>query len=317
MTSPSSEGQAPEYTSVLTNWDSRSAVRSKPRRMFSDGDEGRLFFSVGLTPPASHPLIVARGANAVEQLLTRRLYSYLDFTTILEQEIVNPVLLRLSRDSFGLALPEDMRFDAHRIYCDEAYHALFSVDVKRQVERRTGIAAPVMVEPQFARVILDLKRSAPPDLRGLVELCAATVSETLISGTLTEVPRDESVVGFVREMFADHAADERTHHAYFARLIRVVWPQLDKRAQRALGPGFADLILAFLRPDRASCGHILRTMGIAAPEAGRIIEESYSEDRILAEVRHAARSTISLLREIGVLADGRAADHFGRCGLLA
>ncbi|MGW0432605.1 diiron oxygenase [Micromonospora sp. NPDC003197] len=308
--------QAPDYRSVLGDWDARSAVRSKPRRTAaSDGAVG-LHYSAALTPAAGHPLLADRGEAGVAELLTRRLYSYLDFTTILEQEIVNPVVLRLSRGDVGVPLPDAMRFDAYRIYCDEAYHALFSEDVRRQVEAATGIRAPRPGRPQFARAVGRLRRQVPSRLRDLVDLSAAMVSETLISATLTDIPADRSVVPFVRSMFADHAADERTHHAYFARVGQTVWPVLDPQVRALLGPGLADLILAFLSPDDAEHRRILREMRFSTGQARLIVASSHPEEVVLRQVRHEARSTIRLLRDIGALADGRTEEYFHQRGLL-
>ncbi|MFB6719447.1 diiron oxygenase [Kribbella sp. NPDC056345] len=303
----------PEYRPSLPAWDLRSSVRSRPRRVLSDGGELPLFYSPELTRPAGHKLVVDRGPDDVGELLTRKLYSYLDFTTVLEQEIVNPVVLRLSRDAFGLKLSEEMRFDAHKIYCDEAYHALFSVDVKRQVESISGVVAPTMAEPAFARTIRALKTTLRPDL---VDLCASVVSETLISGTLTQIPQDQRVAGFVRETLADHAEDERTHHAYFAQLMEIGWPQLDPESQQLAGPVFADLILAFLRPDLTAYRQMLTAMGFGERAAHAIVAESHPEDELLADVRRGARATLGLLRRTGVLRSARTADYFHLTGLL-
>jgi para-aminobenzoate N-oxygenase AurF len=307
----------PEYRSAVANWDSKSTVRSKPRRMLSEENEGRSFFSAELTPSAAHPLVVCRGGPDVQELLTRRLYSYLDFTTILEQEIVNPVVLRLSRDAYGLTLSDDMRFDAYRIYCDEAYHALFSVDIKRQVEACTGInASGTIRQPYFAHTIRRVKASLPSNLGTLAELCAAIVSETLISGSLTKIPSDPTVAKVVRETISDHAMDERTHHAYFSKVLDVVWPQIDSTTQQLLSPYFADLILGFLVPDEQVQRCTLRQMRFTRDEARQILLESHPVDETIADVRHAARSTIRLLQRNGVLANNLAIDHFTRLGLI-
>lgn len=305
-----------EYKPILASWDSKSAVRSKPRRMLSEDPGGQCFFSADLTPAASHPLVKARGPDQVDELLTRRLYSYLDFTAILEQEIVNPVVLRLSRDAYGLALPGDMQFDAYRIYCDEAYHALFSADIKRQVEYHTAIRSSRLAEPRFADAIRQAQQVLPPELHGLAELCAAVVSETLISGSLTKLPADPTVVEAIRHAIADHAADERIHHAYFTKVLEVVWPQIDSRVRRLLSPHFADFILAFLSPDERAQRVLLYQMAFSRDEAAQILAESHPLDQTLDDVRHAARSTIRLLQRTGVLDDSRTKDHFRQRGLL-
>lgn len=312
---PSFESELHRYRPALPSWHTRSAVRAKPRRVLPAGDGG-LFYSAALTPVAGHPLVTAAGPEAVSALLARRLYAYLDFTTVLEQEIVNPVVLRLSRGPAGLALPPEMCFDAYKIYCDEAYHALFSVDVKRQVEELSGVPAPPLAEPRFARAIRRARRTVPAELADLVDLCAAVVSETLISGTLTDVPDDPTVVGVVRETLADHAADERTHHAYFAQFLELMWPQLPPASQHAMGPVFADLVLAFLRPDWREYWRMLLDLGYGDADAARIIAESHPEAELAADARQSSRSLLALLRKVGVLADPRTAAHFARLGLL-
>jgi len=241
----------------------------------------------------------------------------LDFTTILEQEIVNPVVLRLSRDAFGLTLPGGMKFDAYRIYCDEAYHALFSVDLKRQVELRTGVRSSNIPEPHFGRAIRQVKAKVPASMGSLVELCAAVVSETLISGTLTKIPADPTVTSVIREAIADHAADERTHHAYFTKTLEVMWPQLDKATRRLLGPHFADFILAFLIPDRSAQQRFLIHMQFSRDEVEQVIHESHPRNATLDSVRHGARSTIRLLQRTGVLDDSRTVGHFQHLELIS
>lgn len=305
-----------EYKSVMNKWDSKSAVRSKPRRILADEDQDRLFFSSKLIPSSTHSLILKQGDDQVKEFLTRHLYSYLDFTTILEQEIVNPVVLRLSRDAFGLEIPDDMKFDGYRIYCDEAYHALFSADTKRQVEGYTGLIPSPMVEPTFSRTLREAKESLPNDLGGLVDLCASIVSETLISGSLTTIPTDKNVVSFVRDMIADHAADERTHHAYFTKIFEMAWPQIDRKTQQFLSPYFADFIVAFLTPDIRSQLNSLNQIGFNREEAEQILCESYPDEKLISDTRYSARNTIRLLERAGILTENKVRDRFNQLGLI-
>lgn len=305
-----------EYISPLEHWETRSAVRSKPRRLLEEREAGLAFFSAAITPIASHPLVLSQGSDQLDRLLTLRLYSYLDFTTLLEQQIVNPVLLRLTRDAYGFTLTDDMKFDAHRIYCDEAYHAHFSVDVKRQVAACTSIVPPATTTPEFARAIHKARQSVPRKLRALAELCAVVVSETLISGTLSGVPADSTVATPIRSMFADHAADERTHHAYFTRVLEAAWPQLDSHCQQELGTLFGDFILAFLMPDQRAQLSMLRQVGFRDQEARQIVYEAQPRNQSLADARHAARSTMRLLERTGILHQTRTLDYFAQLGLL-
>ncbi|MGH7158182.1 MAG: diiron oxygenase [Candidatus Saccharimonadales bacterium] len=304
------------YESVLRAWDNQSAVRSKSRRVLDDVSEGHAFFSAKLTPIATHPIVVDRGAKVVHELLTRRLFQYLDFTAVLEQEIVNPVVLRLSRDAYGLTVPNRMKLDAYRIYCDEAYHALFSADIKHQIERYSNVRGASMRRPRFEVAISEAKSRLPSTLSGLVDLCAAFVSETLISGTLSALPADPTVAMVVRESMADHAADERTHHAYFVKVFDLYWNQLDRHVRQELGPCFADFIIAFLCPDLRAQQHLLRQMGFDGKEVAEIVSESYNDKQVTADVQRAARYTLGVLRRNNVLEMGATETRFAQLHLI-
>ncbi|MFE2994886.1 diiron oxygenase [Nocardia sp. NPDC059246] len=305
-----------DYRSALREWDHKSSVRSKSRRLITDLDGGQHYFSLLLAPCASHDLVRRRGGDDVEHFLIDSLYSYLDFTATLEQDIVNPVVLELARDSYGFGLGAEMRFDAYRIYCDEAYHALTSVDVKHQVQARTQLFAVPTPEPGFHWTLKTLKASLPEELHRMVELCAAMVSETLISGTLTTLPKDPTVDDAIRASIADHAADERTHHAFFAKVIETVWPQWDSATQRVLGPCFADLIVAFLAPDAGTVAQHLQRLGFSCDSREQIIYESYTSDEVFDTVRHGAGATIRLMQRFGVLDEPRTHERFVELGLV-
>jgi hypothetical protein len=315
---PAYSTPAPEirYNSAIAKWDEKSAVRVKPRRCLAQGDAD-LPFSAKLTPAVSHPLLTGHDPDDPREFLTRRLYSYLDFTTILEQEIVNPTVLQMSRDAYGLRVPDGMRFDAYRIYCDEAYHALMSADVKWQVKEATGVTPTLIPEPAFVRAIRQAKDSMPAELAPLVEFCSTVVSETLISGTLTQIPEDTEVLSFVREAIADHAADERTHHAYFTRAFEIAWPQFGRPVQQSLAPLFADLIIAFLAPDLDGQRNALWQMGFNREESAQIVWEANPADRTIADIRHAARSTLRLLSRMGVMQYRNADQRFYELGLIS
>nr|WP_319949648.1 diiron oxygenase [Streptomyces halobius] len=133
-----------------------------------------------------------------------------------------PISSQISRGRAGLHLPEKMKEDAFKITTDETWHAQFTYDTLKQVERRTGVPTHMPETPQFVESLDRIHRRIDPDLRGIDELVFAVVSETLISNMLAEIPRDERLPVSVRELVADHAEDEGKHHAYFSSLLEYV-----------------------------------------------------------------------------------------------
>jgi hypothetical protein len=121
----------------------------------------------------------------------------------------------------------------------------------------------------------------------------------------------------VRQAVAEHAADERTHHAYFTRLHEVIWPRLSRQQQRLLAPLYADFILDFLVPDRENLKSILEQAGVPEDTARKVVNETYESIDPLPDIRHAARATIRLLQRTGVLEITEAQEKFEAVGLAA
>ena len=286
------ESEGNDYRSPFKGWDRRVGVRASPRRELSSSDEMKLFFAPELVPVAQHPLVERLGPGLFEQVILQHLYRYLDFTTSLEQLVVNRTVLGIAHGSIGVEVPEEMRFDAHKIYCDEAYHALFSQDLMRQTVARTGVAPRLPHLPYFLVRLQQLQERLPPERRLLAELLFVIVSETLISGTLADVPKDQRVVAAVSEVIRDHAADEGRHHAYFAAFLRILWGALTPAERGAGAVLVPELVHAFLTPDCSAMRAELCSYGLSTDEAEEVLSEVWPGEVVAASVRASAARTV-------------------------
>lgn len=124
------------YRSSFSKWDKRASVRVSPQHFLESGDSNEVYFPPDLAPVVEHPIVASRGLESIRRLLVHRLYSYLNFTVQLEQIVVVPVAMLMSRGSIGSAIPGKMREDAFRIATDEMWHAQFSFDMINQVQHR-------------------------------------------------------------------------------------------------------------------------------------------------------------------------------------
>lgn len=303
------------YKSRFRQWHERASIRRKPRRTLEPQAPETLYFPPELFPVVSHPLVQARGPEEVRRLLVHRLYDYLHFTTELEEIAVMPVAIRISRGRAGLDLPEEMRSDAFKIVTDEAWHAQFSYDLTRQVERETGITWQQGGLPAFIPRLDAIRVRLPEHLRGAEGLLFSVVSETLISSILADVPRDRRLPQAVREVIRDHAEDEGRHHAYFRTVLHHFWPALDTSGRRAIGPYLPEIILAFLEPDYQAVAGSLAQIGHTAADVEQILAESWPADRVRRDSAEAARYIIRYLEEVGALDDPQTKDAFAAAGL--
>ncbi|MDI6102288.1 diiron oxygenase [Actinoplanes sp. NEAU-A12] len=304
------------YDSRFDHWEKRASVRSRPSRILEYGDADALYFPPELIPAVGHPIVREKGDAVARELLVRRLYQYLDFTTELEEIAVIPVVSKISRRRSGLELPAGMQSDAFKILTDEAWHAQFSHELALQVEQQTGVPVGTPVPPAFLRRLDDVRRRLPAEVRGAETLMFAVVSETLISGILAHLPNDDRLPAAVRDQVRDHAEDEGRHHVYFRSVLRHLWPALTSRAHREIGPYIPEMIYAFLEPDYAAVGGSLRAVGLSEVEAEQVVSESWPRRRVAADVAGGARSIVKYLGEVGVLDDARTRDAFLAAGLL-
>ncbi|MDQ0424643.1 diiron oxygenase [Cellulomonas iranensis] len=295
----------PGYRSPFAAWDRSASVRSSPRRVLASTELD--LFPEDLVPVAGHPVVGRLRPELRRRLLTQQLHRYLGFTAKLEYLVVNHVVLGIAHGSIEVPVPDEMRFDALRIYTDEAYHALFSVDLGRQVTARTGIA-PRGGRPFFLVRLDALKARHDPSLAGLVDLLFTIVSETLISATLTDVARSTSVEPSVAALVRDHAVDEGRHHAYFAQYLRHLWAALDAGERRFAACLFPELIDVFLRPDTADVGDELLGYGLSRDEVNEVLADTFDEQVRASYNRATAARLLGYLDDVGVFDDPRALD---------
>lgn len=305
------------YNNKLDRWDRQASVRVKPRRMFvNEETTGKIYFPPELVPVSRHSMVSALGDEALREILVQRLYTYLSFTAHLEHDVVNEVTKVIAQRKSGVIFPWEMVFDAHKIYCDEAYHALFSVDLAHQIEVATGVQPHIIDQPRCLIRLQEIVATVPQDLRQLAAIFFTIVSETLITSILSDIPKDKRVMQTVREVIADHAEDEGRHHAYFAKVLEFLWPLLGERERREIGPLLPQFIHAFLEPDYEAVACELAGQGLTSEEVGQIIYESYPQAQLLAGIKSGAQATIRHFQRNGLLEDPRIMDAFQSAGLV-
>lgn len=302
------------YRSRFRNWDRVSTVRNNPTRPL--GHDGELFFTPELVPAMAHPLLLDADPAVRETVLVHRLYEYLKFTIDLEQSAVIPVTGHISRGMSGLNLPELMLSDAFKIVTDEAWHAQFTYELMREVRTRTQIAPVLPDAPVFTEVLARIHDEFPSEVRGLDEMLFAIVSETLISSILDELPQDERLPEGIRETIADHADDEAKHHAYFSTLLRFLWPSMTPRERELAGPYLPRLIFAFLEPDYPSVALGLAASGLPSEQVEQVMNDVYTHDRVVTDVRRGAAPTLQYFIEAGALEHGATREAFTEAGLI-
>lgn len=304
-------------SAAMNAWYQRAGVRQTPRR-FTEAEEtehGLLFFPPELVPHLRHEALAELEPDRWRYLNAQYLYQWLDFTSHFEVAVVNRASQRIAEGTAGVEVPVESRMAAFQIYIDEGYHSLYSMDVRAQLERSSGIPAlPFDFAPFLTQ--LDAVGDELPELRRLVQLLQVVVFETLITAILMDIPNDLRVRTLVRDTVRDHAIDEGRHHAYFSKFFAQLWQQLTPSVQATIAPFLPELIVRSLTPNIRSSELALRRIGLSESLVADILADSYSPAKTIDYIRGASFRTVALFQRCGVLAVPGAAEVFDRLGLL-
>jgi hypothetical protein len=278
--------------------------------------EGAFYWPLHLAPMVDHPAIVALGDDARDEILVRHLFQYLDLTANYELKVVNRASELLANGRSGLYLPPPIRLDAYKIYVDEGYHALYSRDLIFQVEDASGIRH---IPSDFQRYISFMRRAqdqVPASLHDIVMLLVVVVFETFVTATLTQIPKQRTVISTVRELVTDHAEDEARHSVFYSEIFGYLWGQLSPKQRRLLGPLIPEFIVAPLAPPRDAMRAWLNHLGLERDDIDDVIGESYPLIDVQAGIARTARATLRLFGKHDLYDDPRTRDAFAAHGLL-
>jgi para-aminobenzoate N-oxygenase AurF len=311
------ETEVSAITRALKTWYEAAGVRTDPRRVLSqERHEGAFYWPPHLAPLFSHPAVVACGPEAGEEILIQHLYQYLDFTANYELRVINQASELLANGRAGLYLPAPVRRDAYKIYVDEGYHALYSRDLIFQVADASGIKHRPYDFEGFMGFMLRAQEQVGPDLRLVVMFLVVVVFETLVTSTLTQIPKQRDVISTVRELVTDHAEDEARHSVFYSELFGYLWGELSPKQRRTLGPLLPEFIVRPLEPPCEAQSQWLVNIGIDPRDTQGILEEAYPLRETQAGMARTARATLRLFGKHGLYDDPRTREAFGARGLL-
>jgi hypothetical protein len=279
------DGAVVAMNSPFDQWYDIAGVRSGIRRMFADEtDAGKVFYPQRLVPYLAHEALADLPESQRRELTIRHLYQFLMSTTHLETRVVNTTAELIANNRAGLDLPNSVRLDAFKVYCDEGYHSLYSLDLADQIASATGVAIPPSNYGRIVDWLQETGRRLLPDEPALVPLLQTVVFETLITA--------------VRDLTRDHAKDEGHHHRFFAQFFHDLWANLDHRLREPVAHALPALVRACLTWDVEPVRASLLMSGVDDATAAAVVADVYAETGSNADV---CRATVRTFRSAGVL----------------
>ncbi|TDV41103.1 diiron oxygenase [Actinophytocola oryzae] len=284
---------------AFDRWYDTAGVRAGTRRMFADEtDQGKVFYPQDQVPYLAHEALGCLTDEQRRVLTIRHLYQFLLSTTHLETRVVNTTAERIANNRAGFDLPNQARMDAFKVYCDEGYHALYSLDLADQIAADTGVAIPPWDFGGFVDRLEEVGARLMPDEPSLVPLLQTVVFETLITAVLNEIPNDRTVMTVVRDLTRDHAKDEGHHHRFFAGFFHDLWVNLEPRLHEPVAHTLPAMVQACLTWDTEPIRASLLMSGVDGGTAAAVVADTYERSGSNADI---CRATVRTFRSAGVL----------------
>ena len=301
---------------VFLDWDKTSAVRGRAKRILThEHIENKYFFPPESAPFLEHPLLAGFGEDKKREILIHQLYTYLNFTEYLEHEAICVVSYNIAMKKYGFDIPKSLRTNARKIYVDEIYHWMFSIDFAEEIEELTGVKNLDESEPRFLRSLEKLTRDLTDTQKHLALLFFTTIAETLITPTMGKFPKYDRLVLSVRQLIADHSADELRHLKYFIELFHFIWERIDPTDKRALCLLLPKMLHNYFEPDFDRITQLLKTMDFSDGDIEQIISDTYTREKMVEKVISSSTATMKLFRDVVVFDDVEIAEAFHREGL--
>ncbi|WP_235497518.1 diiron oxygenase [Frankia sp. R43] len=286
----------------MKDWYDAAGVRGGTRRTFHrELEEGLVFFPPELVPYLAHEAVRTLPDSASRELTVRHLYQFLLSATELETRVVNRGAELIAGNRLGFEVPRSHRLDAYRIYCDEGYHSLYSLDLADQIATVTGIPIPRWDYGGFVEQLDLAADTILPDEPVLAHLLQTVVFETLITAVLNEVPTNPAVVTAVRDVTRDHARDEGRHHRFFAGFFHLLWSQLEPALRTRVGHALPPLIEACIAWDAAPVRSSLLLAGLDESTADSVLRDVYGGTATTSRIGTVAQATRRMCESAGVL----------------
>lgn len=300
----------------LERWYETAGVRSGVRRIFrEEAAQGKVFFPERLVPHLSHPAVAELPKQRRDMLPLLHLYQFLLATTHVETRVVNVGAERIATGRAGVELSVAMRMDAFKVYCDEGYHALYSLDLAEQIAGVTGVPVPRWDYGSFVDRLAEAGCALLSGEPVLAQLLQVVVFETLITAILNEAPTDPDLAGTVREVLRDHARDEGRHHRFFTAFFHELWAGLPADLRTRVAHTLPALIDVCMTADTVPVRAALLLAGLDGATADQVVRECYDTTAGSQRTAEITRATVGMCRSAGVLDVPGAVEAFAARGL--
>ncbi|WP_102033241.1 diiron oxygenase [Candidatus Glomeribacter gigasporarum] len=283
-------------------WESRSSVRTRPRKWIDFSQEG-YFFPEEKQPLLLRQEIMGLGQRAKEKILLQSFLKYLNDIVSLETRLINSACYKLIDGHSGLHYNDDIKLGAYTVLIDEHYHVYVAQDMSLQLLSQfpeLGRFDYPVSDAHYAVALIRQRMEAK--YHDAFEVLAVCIFETTLVRELIEFFNSANVHPSIKYYVNDHMNDEARHYGFFYEILTDTWKRLPDDYQEAIGSHLADFIKQYLnvQSDKRFYADLLNRLLQDAKQSSAIVEDLYKGFEISPDIPM-VKNVLSVLKKAGVL----------------
>ncbi|MFF4406314.1 diiron oxygenase [Streptomyces sp. NPDC001404] len=313
---PAADRTLPSLTAeYVARWESRSSVRTRPRKTIDFTQEGYFF------PEDKQPLLLAEevaslGRAGKEEILVQSFYKYLhDIVNLEIKEIVSACSKILYTD-LPVEFTAETKLNTHSVIIDEYYHVYIAQDMILQLQQHypdlRTLEHPIS---DSQRAVAGIKKKLDPKYHDIFEILANCCFETTLVRELVEFFNSPGVHPSIKYYVNDHMNDESRHYAFFYDLMTYLWAEIPEEYREAIGTHLAEFTTLYLSVESEKLFNIelLDSFIDDRQQAQKSVEALYAGFEITPDVP-IVKNVLRALRNAGMLAHPSVRESFARIG---
>ena len=297
-------------------WESRSSIRTRPRKTIDFCQEGYFF------PPDKQtllilPEVVWLGEEIKKQLLLLTLQQYLKSIMHVEVDWIFSACNKIIFNKL-VNYSQEMRHNAYTVILDEYYHVYMANDLMIQL-RQAFIDLPQIdvVFSDAGSAIKTIKNNLDQKYHDIFEIIAICIFETTLVRELVTQFEGEDIHPILKSYARDHMSDEARHYGFFFDVLCFTWENLSEESQIEIGFHLADFVLLYLNIKGEKAFNLqLLTWLLGDKKTAEIkINLLYDGFKISPEIPM-VKNVLSVLKRAGILDYECVQEAFQRSGLI-
>lgn len=284
-------------------WESRSSVRTRPRKPIDFNRIGD-FFPADKQVLLLLPEIIALGEPIRKKILLQSFYKYLHDIIHLEMQWIYSACNHIIYKKLPIVYSENTKLNAYTVIIDEYYHIYTAYDLITQLHH----AFPDVTQLDYAfsdsyNAVVTIKERLDKKYHDVFEIIAVCIFETTLVRELVEYFNHDNLHPSIKYYVNDHMNDEAKHYGFFYDVLCDTWKNLPPIYQKNIGMHLADFVKLYLNiaSEKSYNEQLLVWIGQDKENAKIMVDTLYCGFTIAPDIP-IVKNVLSVLKKSNILA---------------